>query len=219
MNVLAIGSHPDDIELGCGGTLLRHVLRGDHVTMLVMTSGQRATSRHSSRVTEQQESARVIGATLRWGGFDDGSIPSDTTTIHVIDEAVSASGATVMYTHAPKDTHQDHRAVAVASLAAARRMQAVLYYETPSSQDFDPTVFVEIDGVLDRKLEALNAHRSQILRRGPVEVEAVQAVARFRGFQARAVHAEAFETPRFVWDLHSSVSERARRLETLRVEV
>ena len=169
-----------------------------------MTTGQRAVTTMSSRVLEQQEAARAIGATLRWGGFEDGSIPSGAPAIAVIDEAIMASNANVMYTHAPRDTHQDHRAVAVASLAAARRMQVVLYYETPSSQDFDPTVYVEIGEVLEAKMAALRAHQSQVLRSGPVEIEAIEAVARFRGFQGRVRHAEAFETPRFVWDLHTT---------------
>jgi LmbE family N-acetylglucosaminyl deacetylase len=204
MNVVAIGAHPDDIELGCGGSLLRHVARGDNVTMLVMTSGQRGASRESSRVHEQREAARSIGATLRWGGFEDGLIPDGAGTITVIDEVVAAAQADIMYTHAPRDTHQDHRAVAVASLAAARRMQVVLYYETPSTQAFDPTVYVEIDEVLDEKLAAIRAHESQVVRSGPVELEAIAATARFRGFQGRARHAEAFETARFVWDLHTT---------------
>jgi LmbE family N-acetylglucosaminyl deacetylase len=204
VNVVAIGAHPDDVELGCGGALLRHVARGDNVTMLVMTSGQLGASSDSSRVLEQQEAARALGATLRWGGFEDGLIPDGAAAITVIDEVVAAAQADIMYTHAPRDTHQDHRSVAVASVAAARRMQVVMYYETPSTQEFDPTMYVEVDEVLDKKLEALRMHRSQVVRSGPVDLEAITATARFRGFQGRARHAEAFETPRFVWDLHTT---------------
>jgi LmbE family N-acetylglucosaminyl deacetylase len=207
MNVLAIGSHPDDIELGCGGALLRHVARGDRVTLLVMTTGQRGATT-ISRVSEQQEAARVLGTIIRWGGFDDGAIPDGAATIEVVDEAVAATDAHVMYTHAPHDTHQDHRAVAVASLAAARRMQVVLYYETPSTQFFEPSVYVDISDVLDEKLKALRAHGSQVLRDGPVDVDAIEAEARFRGSQGRVRFAEAFETPRFVWDLHTTARVR-----------
>jgi LmbE family N-acetylglucosaminyl deacetylase len=203
VNVLAIGSHPDDIELGCAGALLRHVARGDHVTMLVMTTGERGVTT-SSRVFEQQAAARIVGASLRWGGFEDGSIPGGASSIAVIDEALAATDAHVMYTHAPRDTHQDHRAVAVASLAAARRMQAVLYYETPSTQLFKPTVYVDIADVLDDKLRALRAHDSQVTREGPVELEALEAAARFRGAQGRVRHAEAFESPRLLWDLRTA---------------
>ncbi len=216
MNVLAIGAHPDDIELGCGGALLRHVARGDHVTMLVMTTGQRGVTT-SSRVFEQQEAARTIGASLRWGSFEDGSIPRGAPAIAAIDVVVAATDAQVMYTHAPRDSHQDHRAVAVASLAAARRMSAVLYYETPSTQSFAPTVFVDVAAVLDDKLRAICAHDSQVMRNGSVELDAIEAAARFRGSQGRLRHAEAFESPRLVWDLHTAPAGSAFAVRTDRL--
>ena len=146
-------------------------------------------------------SARVLGVRLLWGGFEDGSVPSGPEAITVIDRVVEDSQAEVMYTHAAADTHQDHRSTAIASQAAARRIGSVLCYETPSSQGFEPNVFVEIDDVLDAKLAALRAHWSQVLRSGPVDLEAITAQARFRGFQGRVQHAEAFESNRFVWDL------------------
>jgi LmbE family N-acetylglucosaminyl deacetylase len=213
VNVLAVGAHPDDVELGCGGALLRHVARGDDVTMLVMTTGQLGTVGVTSRVHEQQEAARILGARLRWGGFEDGSIPSGPAAITVIDRVVAECGAAVMYTHAPGDTHQDHCATSIASLAAARRIATVLLYETPSSQGFEPNVFVGIDDTLEGKLAALHAHRSQLLRHGPVELEAIGAQARFRGFQGRVHHAEAFEAARFAWHLDpvTSVPGRAAR--------
>ncbi|MGZ8764990.1 MAG: PIG-L deacetylase family protein [Acidimicrobiia bacterium] len=212
MRVLAIGSHPDDVELGCGGALLRHVGQGDTVSILVMTTGQRGTVGDTSRVHEQQDAARVLGVRLLWGGFEDGSVPSSSDAITIIDRAVEESQADVMYTHAAADTHQDHRSTAIASQAAARRIGSVLCYETPSTQSFEPNVFVEIGDVLDAKLAALRAHWSQVLRMGPVDLDAISAQARFRGFQGRTRHAEAFESNRFVWNLGS-------RVETVRPAV
>jgi LmbE family N-acetylglucosaminyl deacetylase len=201
MQVLAVGAHPDDIELGCGATLVRHVARGDAVTILVMTNGGRGTLDGMSRRAEQEEAARAMGARLVWGGFEDGEIPSGPAAIDVIDFAVAASGAGVLYTHAADDTHQDHRATAEASLAAGRRIPTILHYETPSTSRFEPTVYIDVSTELDTKLEALRAHLSQVLRAGPVDLEAVEAQARFRGFQGRVRFAEAFEPARLAWDL------------------
>lgn len=203
MQVLAIGAHPDDVELGAGATMIRHVARGDDVTILVMTDGDLGSLEGMSRRAEQEAAARRLGATLRWGGFEDGCVPSGAAAIATIDEAIEACGAEVLYTHTANDTHQDHRATAAASLAAGRRLPTILQYETPSTLSFRPTVYVDVEASLDAKLSALRAHLSQVLRAGPVDLEAVQAQARFRGFQGRARFAEAFESTRLAWDLSS----------------
>jgi len=201
VNVLAVGAHPDDVELGCGATLLRHVARGDEVTILVMTAGQRGQVDGMNRYHEQEDAASRLGVRLVWGGFEDGSIPEGPEAISVIDEVIADTHAEVLYTHATRDTHQDHRAAATASLAAARRLPSVLQFETPSSQGFEPTVYVDVADTLEDKLAALRSHLSQVLRQGPVDLEAIEAQARFRGFQGRIRYAEAFEAPRLAWDL------------------
>ncbi len=201
MNVLAIGAHPDDIELGCGATLLAHRRRGDRVTLLVMTTGEQGPQDARSRAQEQEDAAAILGAELIWGGFPDGEVPEGRAAIEFIERVVRDLGARVIYTHSPRDTHQDHRAAAVASLAAARRLSRVLLYEAPTSQGFTPSLFVDVDGLVEAKVDLLRAHVSQVLKNGLVDLEAVEAAARYRGFQARIRHAEGFETERFVWDL------------------
>ena len=215
MNVVAIGAHPDDVELGCGATLLRHVARGDEVTILVMTAGQRGLLEGMSRPKEQQAAAALLGVQLRWGGFDDGAVPDGAEAITVIDDVLAATSAEILYTHAVEDTHQDHRATATASLAAARRLPTVLQFETPSSQHFEPTVYVDVADTIAEKLTALRAHLSQVLRLGPVELEAIEAQARFRGFQGRVRWAEAFETTRLAWDLATPSEASAARTLTM----
>lgn len=204
MNVLAVGAHPDDVELGCGGALVQHVAGGDRVTVLVMTTGQRGVYHGQSRAGEQERASALLAADLRWAGFEDGAVPSGAEGITVIDCLVAETGAQLVYTHAPDDSHQDHRATSIASLAAARRVPTVLYYETPSTQAFQPTVFVDIDASLDAKLRLLRMHLSQVLRDGPVDLSAITAQARFRGSQTRVRHAEAFVPARFVWDVAAS---------------
>ena len=201
MNVLAIGAHPDDIELGCGGALLRHVAAGDRVTMLVMTTGERGPQDAVSRVIEQEEAARLIGADLVWGGLSDGAITHDRETVALIDDVVRRCDADVMYTHASNDSHQDHVNTAASSLSAARKLSRVLCYQAPSTNGFDPTVFVDVEDTLPGKIEALEAHRSQVLRCDLVDLEALEAAGRYWGYKARMRYAEAFETPRFVWDI------------------
>jgi LmbE family N-acetylglucosaminyl deacetylase len=203
MNVLAIGAHPDDIELGCGGTLLAHRARGDNVAMLVMTIGERGPQDREPRVREQEVAAELIGADLFWGGFDDGAVPEGREATEVIDDIARAYGADVIYTHSPRDSHQDHRATHIASLAAGRRVSRILMYEAPTSQSFCPSVFVDVGPFLEGKVAAIRAHVSQVLKNRLVDLEAVEAQARYRGFEARLSHgyAEGFAVARFVWDL------------------
>ena len=202
--VLAVGAHPDDIELGCGATLLAHSAAGDSVTMLVMTGGEKGPGQVTGRHHEQQEAARILGAELRWGGLVDCTLTPDATTVAVVERAISASGADLVYVHAPDDSHQDHRAVAAATLAAGRRLSRVMHYQSPSTLAFHPTVFVDVTAHLSGKLAALGAHASQVEMSAMVEPDAVAASARYWGAQARIGYAEAFAPTRMVLELSGS---------------
>lgn len=203
MNVLAVGAHPDDVELGCGGTLLAHRARGDSVALLIMTSGEQGPQAWASRGREQEDAGELLGARVFWGGFDDGGVPEGREATRVIDAVIQETNADIVYTHSPRDTHQDHRATSIATLAAGRRISRVLMYEAPTSQEFVPAFYVDVGRFLDGKLNAIRAHVSQVLKNRLVDLEAVEAQARYRGFEARLHHgyAEGFAVARFVWDV------------------
>lgn len=219
MRVLAVGAHPDDIEIGCGATLLAHRRRGDHVTLLVLTTGEKGPQDARSRITEQEDAAAILGADLIWGGFEDGAISEGRQTVMAIEDALRTSAADVVYTHARRDSHQDHRAAAVATLAACRRVQRILHYESPTALDFDPNIYVHIDGLVEEKMDLVRAHVSQVLKNGLVDLEAFEAVARHRGFSARGRYAEAFESARFAWDLRCGPDQDRDRAEGTRAGV
>lgn len=211
MRVLAVGAHPDDIELGCGGALLAHRARGDEITLLVMTTGEEGPQDARSRIGEQEDAAALLGSTLLWGGFRDGAVPMDRSAVNVVQDAMDASGADVVYGHAPGDTHQDHRATSAAVLAATRRARRVLLFEAPTSVNFQPVVYVDIATLVEAKLDLLRAHMSQVLKNGLVDLEALEAQARYHGFRARIRHAEAFESERFVWEIPAAAAARPTR--------
>lgn len=199
-DVLAIGAHPDDVELGCGGALLAHVAAGDTVTVLVLTGGE-AGPGTANRYAEQRTAAETLGVTLRWGGLLDCSLTPDAATVRLIEQALEETSADLVYVHAPDDSHQDHRAAAAATRSAARRLPRVLHYQSPSTLTFNPTVFVDVTGYLSGKLVALKAHASQVELSPMVEPDAVVAAARYWGSQARIGYAEAFVPTRMVLDL------------------
>lgn len=201
MRVLAVGAHPDDIELGCGGALLAHRARGDEVTLLVMTTGEEGPQDARSRIGEQEDAADLLGATLLWGGFRDGAVPLDRSAVNVVQDAIEASGADLVYGHATSDTHQDHRATSAAVLAATRRASRVLLFESPTTVTFAPVIYVDIATLVEAKLNLLRAHMSQVLKNGLVDLDALEAQARYHGFRARVRNAEAFESERFLLEL------------------
>lgn len=200
-SVLAIGCHPDDIELGCAGALLKHRAMGQRTSMLVMTDGQRSrTFSRDTRIKEQGAAASILGAELFWGGFNDTEIDPGRATIDVIEHVMELVRPDVVYVHAPDDSHQDHRAISVATVSAARRTSRILFYQTPSTTRFEPTIFVDATDNIERKIVALQCHASQV-EAGSFHLDAVRASARYWGAFARVSLAEAFTPVRFVWDI------------------
>jgi LmbE family N-acetylglucosaminyl deacetylase len=194
--ILALAAHPDDIEIGCGGTLASYVERGAEVHLFVATEGGRGGDREVRRA-EQEEAARILGVKqVHWGAFDDTDLPASTNQlIQAIDELIEEIKPLIVFVNHHDDTHQDHRALALATYAAARYVPNVLAYETPTSNNFEPKVFMDISDTLERKTEALKAHASQVERtniQGLDIVEIALSTAHFRGIHGRLNSAEAF---------------------------
>ena len=128
MKILAFGAHPDDIELGCAGTLLQYAKQGHDVYLYVLTTGQEAGD-PDVRKKEQVQAASLIGAKeLMWGGLDDTRIVADKKTISQIDDVVQKILPDEVFVNYPKDSHQDHRALAQCVISATRYIKRVLYY-------------------------------------------------------------------------------------------
>jgi len=195
MKVLALGCHPDDIEFGCGGTLSKYAAAGHDVYMMVMTEGH-AGGDDAVRKREQERAAEIIGCKqLFWGGYRDTELPLTRELIQGVESVIDQVAPDFIFVHYGQDTHQDHRVLSQATVTATRYTRNVLFYEGPTTQDFTPTVFVALDGVIDRKIEALQAHASQVQKTnigGLSIVELVEAAALFRGTQGRIKHAEGF---------------------------
>jgi LmbE family N-acetylglucosaminyl deacetylase len=195
MNVLAIGAHPDDIEFGCAGTLMKYSDNGHSVYSLVLTGGDQGGDQNV-RQREAEEAARKMGVKeILWKNYRDTELPLTKTLIDDIEQAIRAVAPSFIFVHHKDDTHQDHRALAQAAISATRYIRNVLFYEGPTSVDFSPNVFVDIKGHVDRKMAALAAHASQLEKTnipGLNIVDIARAVAVSRGIQARTGYAEGF---------------------------
>ncbi len=199
MNILAIGSHPDDIEFGCGGSLIKFADRGHRVYLLGMTEGGLG-GKTTVRSQEQMAAKDILGVKeLFWGGYEDTLLKADKDMIVKIEQIIAKIEPNFIFCHFPDDTHQDHRHLAQATISATRYVRNVLFYEGPTTQNFKFQVFVNISETLDRKIEALKAHRSQMKKTNIEDlsiVELAYSSANFRGIQGRAKYAEAFNALR-----------------------
>jgi LmbE family N-acetylglucosaminyl deacetylase len=195
VRVLALGAHPDDIEAGCGGTLVKYARQGHEVSLMVLTQGERGGSR-TVRAREQRKAAKYLQVKkIYWGGYPDTQLPMDPGLILKIERIVSMVAPHFIFVHYPDDTHQDHRHLATCTITATRYTRNVLFYEGPTTQNFSPTVFVDIGRTLEKKVKALEAHRSQVKKTNIEDlsiVDIVRSSAHFRGIQGRVKHAEAF---------------------------
>ncbi|MBI2179153.1 MAG: PIG-L family deacetylase [Candidatus Tectomicrobia bacterium] len=199
MNILAIGAHPDDIEFGCGGTLARYTGAGHRVTMLVITGGEQGGV-PTVRQKEAQGAADILGAAeLILGGYEDTRVPLTREFISFLEDVLRKVQPQMIFVHHGHETHQDHRTVHTAVLSAARYVPNLLFYEGPTTMEFQPTIFVDIRAALDKKMRALEAHASQVQKTNIPNtnvLEMARATAVFRGTQGRVPAAEAFRSAR-----------------------
>src|SRR5437016_14492169 len=125
MNILAIGAHPDDLEILCGGTLARFAQRGDRVTMLIMSDGSAghaeipAAELAAIREREARAAVAVIGAEFVWLGLRDEFVFNDEPTRILLLNAIRAARPELILTHHPDDYHPDHRSVSRAVFDAS----------------------------------------------------------------------------------------------------
>ncbi|MDO9379521.1 MAG: PIG-L deacetylase family protein [Nocardioidaceae bacterium] len=195
--VLAIGAHPDDVEIGCGASLLRHRGLGHCVTVLTLSRGA-VGGPHASRRQEAVNAAVSMGAELLLGDLEDTRLAESSELIGLIEQAVAMVDPTTVYVHSRHDNHQDHRAVHVAAVSAARLVPELLCYQSPSAtNEFAPTKFVPVDDTIEAKVDVLARYRSQA-GRPYLEPDLVVASARYwaRQLAPRTRYAEPFEVLR-----------------------
>lgn len=178
-SVLAIGAHPDDVEIGVGGLLAAHAHAEDEITILTLSRGARGGDA-DSRQSESLATAEMLGARLFVKDLVDTEISGGGATVRLIEEVVQEIQPTIVYTHSHNDRHQDHRAVSEATIVATRRVGTVACYQSPSSTiDFRPTRFVRIDHYLDDKLRLLERFSTQTGTRDYLSPDFVTATARY----------------------------------------
>lgn len=199
--VLAIGAHPDDIELGCGATLAKLISQGTEVRALVLSPGTKgANIEVFDRKAETIKALNHLGISeIYLGDFADTYMFQYLNQIiSFIEQHVREFAPDRVYTMYDQDRHQDHRTTYEASIVACRRVPQLLGYETPSSwPQFVPTMHEDVTDHFERKIEALLMHVSQADREY-TQPEDLTVSARFRGRQVGRKHCEGFIPYRYI---------------------
>jgi N-acetylglucosamine malate deacetylase 1 len=220
MNVLAVGCHPDDLEIGCGGTLHKYVMDGHHVTMCVIANGNRGHAiimpdeLRAVRHGEAQSAAYVLGAELVELDVPDLEVDSyDNSCVEKLVEAIRTCKPDVIITHSPDDYMKDHIEVSClvmdASFSASVPHFAtgspcgiapIYFMDTLAGVGFLPEEYVDITATIERKIAALEMHESQVKwmrdHDGIDFAEFVRVCSRFRGLQSGCIYAEGFRAYR-----------------------
>lgn len=195
--VLAVGAHPDDVEAGCGGALLRWS-ESWSIVLVLATNGER-TPGGEGRVAEAQGAADALSAQLELLGRPDGRLGRTVDVIEELERIGARLRPTRVLAPAPNDSHQDHCQLASAAVAAFRTVPELLFYESLSTTRFWPTYFVDVASTIDRKCELLEFHQSQQGRLA-ISSDYVRTAARYWSMKARRGDGsiEAFEPYRLM---------------------
>lgn len=201
MNVLAIGAHFDDIELGCSGSLAKHVAAGDHVTIYVATksgfvSPDNVTVRSDDEaMAEGKAAAELIGGSLVCGGFETLHLEFEDELNSQLVHLIEQEKIDLIYTHHKGDVHHDHLALAKASLHAGRHVPRILTYHSnwyQSDESFAPDFYVDITDTWSKKEEVIKAHKSEYERVGDAWIDYFKKEAINYGFASGVRLAEGF---------------------------
>jgi LmbE family N-acetylglucosaminyl deacetylase len=198
LSLLAVGAHPDDIEIGAGGTLLSLAGHRPRVRYVVLTG---SVERHEE--ARNAAAAFLPGVDPEVALFDlpEGRLPAAWGQVKEILEAVARSDSPdVILAPSPRDAHQDHRTIGEI-VPTVFRDQVFLEYEIPK-WDGDlgrPSVYFPLSGdVARRKVELLHKCFPSQRGRDWWDDEVFLGMARLRGMECRAPYAEAFSCAKSV---------------------
>lgn len=222
LRVLAIGAHPDDLEILCAGTLARYAAEGHDVTMAHVCTGHLGHYAMPPEVLaplrerEAHAAGALIGATVLSAGFPDVGVHGDSAEQRlVLVDLIRQARPDVILTHYPEDYMPDHVAVSHlvfdASFAASLphlvtahpfhpKVAPLWHFDTLAGTGFEPEEYVDVTAFMDTKRRMLAQHQSQLIwlkeHDGIDVIEFMEALARVRGLQAGVRHAEGFRRVR-----------------------
>ncbi|HET6457651.1 MAG TPA: PIG-L deacetylase family protein [Nitrosopumilaceae archaeon] len=205
MKIVSVGSHPDDVELGMGGTLVKHKDRGDDIFVILCTLGG-VSGDPRQREEEALKAISILGVKkLRIINYPVSKLNKPTIEFEkIMKKIIDEISPNRVYTHSPFDYHQVHVGVSKMVTQAANDIDQILFYETISSTtpEFKPNAFVDITKQINTKIKSVKAHKSQS-NRFYIQPNTIKSLANTRyvwgkvGTNPKGL-AEAFKIHKFI---------------------
>jgi len=199
-SVLAFGAHPDDIEIGMGGTVAKLNGMGYDVNLVVATLPNFVkTDTKEQRRIEATMSAKVMGSKQpEFLDLSPDEIIFSRKFVGLIDQIIHKYEPEAVFTQWIGDSHQDHQALTKSVISASRDLNNLFMYETTipggvTEKTFRPQLYIDISETLENKKNALNCFDSQKIRCGDPWIGAIVGRSSYRGYQMNTQYAEAFE--------------------------
>lgn len=217
MRVLALGAHPDDVEVYCAGTLRKYIIRGDKVTILHACTGDKGNftipPEEMARIRDQESirAGKVIGSKVGTLGFSDAELEDSQENMERFVKAIREVNPDVIFTHSPEDYHKDHEMTSKLVIDASfmvtipnvcpevpfmEKVPQIYFMEPYTGIGFHPTEYVDITDTMPAKLEMMKCHESQItwlMEHDHLDIlDYIETSGKYRGFQCGVTYAEGF---------------------------
>jgi LmbE family N-acetylglucosaminyl deacetylase len=202
--ILAVGAHPDDVELGCSGTLLRYLESGAEVDIVIARDDNAPKpSVWRDRDTMQKEykaSEELFGIKFKMlncpiDGDGRPILTRDSSMVTQMDQVVQSKNYDLVITHSPGDHHQDHENTYHIVNSALRRWRGEFWLMeggpySNKNKSFQPNVFVDISNHIDKKIQLVSCYDSYF---SETLLHNIKGLAAYRGQMTASKYAEAFE--------------------------
>ncbi|HUV37907.1 MAG TPA: PIG-L family deacetylase [Patescibacteria group bacterium] len=209
MNVLVVGAHHDDIELGCGGTVARLTAEGHAAYGVVLTNSEThydLKNIHRSKeqaIVEARKAAGVIGLELTdldYPQADNGTLQYDVNLMRALEDFITKNKVRLVFSHWQYDMNTDHEAAAKITTVAARHVHSILMYRSNWYQPdraFNGIFYIDISKTIDRKVKSLECYSVEIRNRSREWIDSFIDHNRSFGFSIGVEYAEVFEPVRY----------------------
>lgn len=201
MKILAIGAHYDDVEIGCGGFLLKRAEHGDEIIILTLTeSGYTNANNGFSRQSilarnEAEVAAKLIGAKLISLNKPTNQLTHNESFSYEFDKIIEKYKPDIVLTHWGGDFHSDHAAVSLSSMRASRRINTILLYQSNwylTEVNFNGNYFVDISLYLEKKIEVIKTYKSVLEPTNYSWIDFIKKQNQYEGSRIGVSAAECF---------------------------